>query len=140
MPDKIFLDSAYAIALSSSRDMYHQRAMQLATRLRLEKSRLITTRAILLEIGNALSKQRYRAAAVRLLIALETDPTVEVIPLTEHLYFRALEFYQSREDKEWGLTDGISFVAMTDQQVTEALTADAHFRQAGFRALLLDEV
>jgi predicted nucleic acid-binding protein len=125
--------------LSSSRDAYHVRALQLAAQLRAENTRLLTTRAILLEIGNALSKQRYRSAAVRLLVALETDPSVEIVPLTENLFLRALQLYQEREDKEWDLTDCISFVAMADEGVSVALTTDGHFRQAGFRALLLEE-
>ncbi len=86
MSDRVFLDTAYAIALSSSKDMYHGRARQLAAKLRAEKTRLVTTRAILLEIGNAFSKQRYRAAAVRLLVALEADLSVESLPQTEELY------------------------------------------------------
>jgi predicted nucleic acid-binding protein len=118
--------------------MYHERAVKLAGELRANKSRLITTRAVLLEIGNALSKQRYRAAAVRLLIALESDPTVEIIPLAEQLYIRALQLYRERDDKDWGLTDCISFVVMGDEGITDALTTDIHFRQAGFTALLLE--
>jgi uncharacterized DUF497 family protein len=38
---------------------------------------LVTTQAILLEIGNSLSKQKYRAAAIQLLESLETDPSIE---------------------------------------------------------------
>lgn len=83
MPAKVFLDTAYAIALSSTKDAYHERALRLVNQLRADKTRLITTRAILLEIGNALSRQRYRAAAVRLLAALETDQSVEIVPLDE---------------------------------------------------------
>jgi predicted nucleic acid-binding protein len=75
-----------------------------------------------------------------LLFSLEADPSVEIIPLTDQLYFRALQLFQEREDKEWGLTDCISFVVMDDEGITEALTADGHFRQAGFHALLLDEI
>lgn len=88
------------------------------------------------EIGNALAKQRYRRAAIRLLQALEDDPNVEIVPVSEHLYTRAFDLYRQRLDKEWGLTDCISFVVMADQQITEALTTDGHFLQAGFRALL----
>jgi predicted nucleic acid-binding protein len=55
---------------------------------------------VVLEIGNALAKQRYRAAAVRLLEALENDPVVEIIPLSEGLYSRAMQLYRERPDKE----------------------------------------
>ena len=60
MKNEVFLDTSYAIALSSEKDKYHQRALELAEQLEKAGSRLITTRAVQLEIGNALSKQRYR--------------------------------------------------------------------------------
>ena len=128
MPEKVFLDASYAIALASSKDIYHSRAAQLASKLQAEDAVLVTTRAVVLEIGNALSKQRYRSTAVRLLLSLEADPRVEIKLLTDPLYFRALHLFQQREDKEWGLTDCISFVVMTDERITAALTADGHFR------------
>lgn len=49
---------------------------------------------------------------------------------------RAIELYSTRSDKEWDLIDCISFVVMQDHGITEALAADQHFVQAGFRALL----
>lgn len=93
---------------------------------------------MILEIGNALARQRYRRAAVELLQALHSDPTVRVIPLSERLYHQAHDLYINRADKEWGLTDCCSFVVMQNGGLREALTADEHFRQAGFRALLLE--
>jgi predicted nucleic acid-binding protein len=39
---------------------------------------------------------------------------------------------------EWGLVDCISFIVMQNRGITDALTADIHFQQAGFRALLRD--
>lgn len=58
MPAEVFLDASYAVALSSSRDLHHARAVALAQRLRQAGTRLLTTRAVVLEIGNALSKLR----------------------------------------------------------------------------------
>lgn len=97
---------------------------------------LVTTRAVLLEIGNALSKQRYRQAAVELLTALEQDRQVEIVPLSEELYEQAFALYRHRPDKEWGFVDCVSFIVMQERGLTEALTTDEHFEQAGFRALL----
>ncbi len=135
---EVFLDTAYAIALSSPKDRYHARAEALADKLEQHQVRLLTTRAVLLEIGNALARQRFRSAAIALLDALEHDPTVEIISLSESLFTKALQLYRARPDKEWGLTDCVSFVVMMDRGLTEALTTDEHFRQAGFHALLLD--
>jgi uncharacterized protein len=136
MEAEVFLDTAYAIALSSPNDQFHARAVELADQLEILGTRVVTTRAVLLEIGNALSKQRYRQAAVRLLDSLEADPQVDIVPVSEPLYARALQLYRERPDKDWGLTDCISFLVMQDRSLTEALTTDEHFQQAGFRALL----
>jgi len=132
----VFLDAAYAIALAAPSDQLHARALALAEQLEADRTRLVTTQAVLLEIGNALSKRRYRAAAVDLLSSLEADPAVEVVALTPELYAEAFDLYRDRSDKEWGLIDCLSFVVMTARGISEALTADEHFEQAGFRALL----
>ncbi len=96
----------------------------------------MTTRAVLLEIGNALSKRRHRASAVQLLASLEADPSVEVVSLSPELYANAFTLFRERPDKEWGLIDCASFLVMEARGITEALTGDEHFEQAGFRALL----
>ena len=134
--NKVFLDTSYAVALSARTDENHKRALELADELESTGTHLLTTRAILLEIGNALAKVRYRDAAVKLLTALESDPHVEIVPASDELYRQALEIYMARTDKDWGLIDCMSFVVMTDQGLADALTADKHFVQAGFRTLL----
>ncbi len=139
MTNEVFLDTGYPIALSVESDSYHDRAEELAERLELEQTRLVTTQAILLETGNALSNKRYRPAAVKLLIALQHDPSVEIVPLTEDLFAKAVVLFRSRSDKEWGLVDCVSFIVMRERGLTDALTADKHYEQAGFRALLRRE-
>ncbi len=136
---ELFLDAAYAIALSSPKDQFHNRAIHLANQLEATQTTLVTTRAVLLEKGNTLSKIQYRDAAVKLLIALEADPNVKIVPLSEEVYLRALQLYRERPDKEWGLVDCVSFVVMQERNIQDALTTDVHFRQAGFRALLREE-
>ena len=133
---EVFLDTAYAITLASSSNEHHEQAMLLADQLESNATRLVTTRAIMVEIGDALSKQPYRQAAVELLQSLEQDPCVEIVPLTEALYQAALELYRQRQDKEWGITDCVPFVVMNERNLQEALTTDRHFQQAGYQALL----
>lgn len=134
--NKVFLDISYAVALSAATDENHQRALEVAEELETASATFVTTRAILLEIGNALAKVRYREAAVRLLTALENDPNVEIVPASDELYRRAFSIYHERLDKEWGLIDCMSFAVMKEHALTDALTADHHFRQAGFKTLL----
>ena len=70
---EVLLDTSYAIALSVSSDEHHERAVQLAERLESDGTGLVTTRAIILEIGNALAGLRYRQAVVQLLDALQNE-------------------------------------------------------------------
>ncbi|MBN2578499.1 MAG: type II toxin-antitoxin system VapC family toxin [Pirellulales bacterium] len=138
MPSRVvFLDTAYAIAISSPKDEFHEKALVLADQLVKQDARLVTTRAVMVEIGNSLAKQKYRKAAVELLQSLENDPKVEIFPVTEELYQQGFNLYRQREDKEWGLTDCISFVVMKDLGLSEALTPDEDFTQAGFWAILV---
>ncbi|HMS39850.1 MAG TPA: type II toxin-antitoxin system VapC family toxin [Pyrinomonadaceae bacterium] len=139
MTNEVFLDTGYTIALSVESDEHHKRAVELAEQLEAEQTRLITTRAILLETGNALSKERYRKSAIELLVALEEDPLVEIVPLSEELFAKAFNLFSNRTDKEWGLVDCVSFIVMRERGLTEALTPDKHYEQAGFRALLRAE-
>ncbi len=120
-------------------DNLHQRAIHLAELLEEAGTGLVTTQAVVLEIGNSLSKQRYRQAAVKLLKSLSVDPNVEIVPITEQLYTQAFQLYCSRADKEWGLVDCVSFIVMQEREITQALTGDEHFQQAGFRALLTED-
>ncbi len=133
---EVFLDTSFAIALSSITDQHHIKALALATQLETRQTRLVTTEAILLEIGNALSKSQYRNSAVQLLESLESDPNVEIISLTKDLYLAGFSLFKQRHDKQWGLVDCVSFIVMQNRGITDALTADSHFQQAGFRALL----
>lgn len=108
----LFLDASYVIALGIPADASHAKAVELADWLRRNPVGLGTTRAVLLEIGNALARLRFRAAAVEVLDTIESDPRIQVVPLGEDLYADALTLFRSRADKEWGLTDCTSFVVM----------------------------
>ena len=137
MPE-VFLDSSYSVALSSITDQHHERAVEISETLESGGYRLITTRVVIIETGNALAKLRYREASIALIASMESDPSIDIVPLSESLYKRAFDLYRQRADKEWGLTDCISFTVMKDRGLNEALTADEHFRQMGFQALLLE--
>ena len=64
------------------------------------------------------------------------DPTAIVVAPDVRLYDAGLRLYADRLDKNWSVTDCISFLAMRERRIVEALTTDHHFEQAGFVALL----
>ncbi len=136
MADSFFLDTAFAIALISPNDAFHEKALELANMIEATKSSLVTTRAVVIEVGNALSKQSLRKSAVTLIDSMEADETVIIVSVSDDIYNEAFKLFRSRLDKEWGLTDCISFVVMKQRKITNALTTDQHFQQAGFVALM----
>lgn len=132
---RFFLDTAYVLALLNPNDIYHQKARAMLPAMHSAREVWITE-AVLIEIGNALSRSN-RIAATAFINSCYVTPNVKVVSVETPLLKRALEFYNNREDKDWGLTDCISFIVMIDQDLKEALTTDEHFQQAGFKALLL---
>ncbi|HEY9862640.1 MAG TPA: PIN domain-containing protein [Candidatus Obscuribacterales bacterium] len=133
MRTKIFVDTLFIIALINKRDQYHQKALQFAKQY--QNHPLITTDAIFLEVGNNLSSN-YKNEAVELMEKFLVSDDVEVIRLNTDLFDKALSLYKKHQDKSWGLVDCLSFVVMQENQVTQALTFDQHFVQAGFQALM----
>jgi hypothetical protein len=65
-----------------------------------------------------------------------TDPYTTIVGFSEPLFQAALDLYARRPDKGWSLTDCTSFVVMQRDGLTDALTGDHHFAQAGFVPLL----
>jgi predicted nucleic acid-binding protein len=131
--NKRFADTFFFIALLDAGDEDHPRAVQFASQ---KNYAIVTTRWVLAETANSLSTSADRAQVGAFLRDLGCDPRVEIIADSDSLFHRGLELYSNRDDKSWSLTDCISFVVMEQHGLTEALTADHHFEQAGYRALL----
>jgi uncharacterized protein len=128
-----FADSFYFLALFNSRDSAHEAAVRASRDL---DGNLITTDWILAEVADALSDLVNRGGCVEMLNDLRNSRRIEVLPATRTSFEVGWELFGERPDKDWSLTDCISFVVMRDRKLTEALTGDRHFEQAGFRALL----
>lgn len=129
----VFADTFHFLALLNATDPAHERALRAH---REPWSRIITTEAVLLELGDALSQPADHADFFALNEAIRRSPRFKLVPLDDRYFSQAIELRRERPDKAWSLTDCISFVVMAEQQIHEALTGDKHFEQAGFRALL----
>lgn len=127
-----FGDTSYFIALFNLGDPCHFAA----NRLRREPSYTVTTNLVATEFLNASAKGFKRQAAASEVQDWLSNPTMRVVEFDQPLLERAIRLYQERADKDWGLADCAAFVVMDDLKITQALTADRHFVQAGFEALL----
>lgn len=118
---------------ASSLGTNHRRAVTFSSRI---TGRLVTTDWILTEVADALADEHNRAKFIYFLGFLRSRPDVEMVRASSPLFDQGLELYRTRLDKDWSLTDCISFVVMEGMGLTDALTGDHHFEQAGFTALL----
>lgn len=134
----LFIDTAYIYALINPNDQWHSAALQWQNKLSPQRPRLVTSEFVLTEIANGLSSANFREAASYAIRLLQDNVDVDVVPASSKLFSEGLKLYESRKDKAWGLTDCTSFVIMQDRGLTDALTTDDHFRQAGLNALLLE--
>ena len=136
MTPPIFVDTSYVFALFNERDQWHDTAMRLQKQLSNERHRLITTEFVLVEVGDGMSAVTLRERSASIISGLLTSELVDVVAASTDLLNRSLDLFSSRKDKSWGLTDCSSFVVMREHGVTNALTMDDHFRQAGFNILM----
>jgi len=130
---RLFADTFFFFAFLSADDGAHREASAFYGAF---DGELVTTEWILTELADGLSGISDRQAFVDFHSALRDDPTVKVIPSNNELFAAGVKLYAERPDKEWSLTDCISFVVMQREGLADALTGDRHFEQAGFRALL----
>lgn len=129
----LFADTFYFLALLNQNDRAFPKALFYS---RLPQLRLVTTDYVLIELGDALNKPPLRDDFVSLYEVLHQSPAFQIVPAQKSVLQRGVKLYKRRKDKEWQLTDCISFVVMEEFGITDALTGDRHFEQAGFNALL----
>lgn len=124
-----FADTFYYIALLNRADHKHEQAQELTRHF---EGTIITTMAVLTELGDGITRTASRGLFTEFVSDLRKDPDVIIVPTDLRLFEHAVDLYDNRSDKEWSLTDCISFVVMRERGITEALTGDHHFEQAGF--------
>jgi hypothetical protein len=130
---RVFADAWFCIALLDPHDAGHAAARMICADGSV--AGFITTRWVLMEVANMLAGTKARRQCTAVLQELSAAPDTRVIPDSEELFQRALVLYGDRTDKAWSLTDCVSFLVMSDEGLTEALTGDHHFEQAGFKAV-----
>ena len=129
----VFADTFYFLAIINAKDAAHEKATEFSE---LREDAVVTTAWILTELADALCDSSRRRAFQRVVDGLKADSGTLIVPPSPSLFERGMELYNDRDDKDWSLTDCMSFIVMEEHGIEEALTGDRHFEQAGFRALL----
>ena len=133
MMDSVFADSQFWIALLNPRDQWHDRAVHVLESL---NRAITTTRFVMLEVADAFAKPPHREWYRELIDQIASNSDVRLLEAAESQFVEGERLYFERQDKAWSLTDCISFSTMMNEGLMDALTADHHFEQAGFLAML----
>jgi len=117
---------------------FHAQATALYRTARQHRHRIVTTNYILTEVIALLTSPLRipRPSIIAFVNSLKTSPYVEILHVDVALDEQAWQLLIQRQDKAWSLVDCSSFIIMHQQDITEALTTDHHFEQAGFVRLL----
>ena len=130
---RVFADTSFFVAMIGERDQHHRGAVDF---MRGYHGQLLTTDFVVVELGNYLHSVRDRPFFASIKRSLENDKEFSVVEASRELLDRGIQLYLNRQDKTWSLTDCISFVVMEEHGITDALTSDGDFEQAGFCKLL----
>ncbi len=131
----LFVDTAGWVAYFDRTDPLQGQVEAAILQVGRQSRKLVTTTYIITELVALLSLSRYHISRPQLLDYVRrilNDPGTEVIHIDQATFFEAWHLLEARPDKEWSLVDASSFVLMQRHGMSEALTTDHHFEQAGF--------
>lgn len=135
---KVFVDSAFYVAMIDDRDDLHTVAQTAFTRLVASPdTSLVTSDLVLAEVLTYFSRyeEKSRAFAAELATRVLGDPTVSVISFSRDLLIRSIELYATRLDKQYSIADCSSMIICEDNGIRQILTHDHDFVREGFEIL-----
>jgi predicted nucleic acid-binding protein len=129
----VFLDTGYVLALELSNDQNHRVAAKHWRSMKKRLPPLVTTSYVFDEVVTYFNSRGYHAKAVEVGNRLLTSPSVQFVQVDEGLFREGWRYFQQHQDKDYSLTDCISFVVMKRFGIEAAFAFDQHFVQAGFK-------
>jgi predicted nucleic acid-binding protein len=130
---RVFADSSGYFALAHEPDESHRRAVAALKRLVADRYRFFTTNSVLAELHALLVNRVDRNVALAVLNEIEMSRITTIVRVRQQDELRAREILAQYDDKEFSLTDAISFAVMERLGITMAFAFDHHFAQFGWQ-------
>ena len=128
----VFVDTGYLFALEIASDQHHQAATQHWQGIVAALPRLVTTSYVFDEVVTFFNSRGQHTKALQVGNNLLQSPSVQFIHVDTALFYEGWAYFQRHQDKDYSLTDCISFLVMQKLGIRMAFTFDQHFVQAGF--------
>ena len=134
----IFVDTSGWASLVVETQTFHTKAKEIYQSAISNQTPLLTTNYVLTELVALLTSplRLSRPRVIEIVEGIKVSPFFEIIHIDEGLDKKTWELLKNRPDKKWSLVDCSSFVVMQVREISESLTTDHHFEQAGFIRLL----
>jgi predicted nucleic acid-binding protein len=135
---ELFCDTSGWGNLVDPTQPYHNLATKLYRSARDNHQGVITTNYVITELVALFTSPLRipRSTTIAFIETLKSSPYIEVIHIDRSLDQESWELLANRQDKVWSLVDCSSFTVMRQRNISEALTTDHNFEQAGFSRLL----
>ena len=132
---KVFADSSALYAFVDKRDAHHAAASQLVSELLRSGRLLLTSDYVVAEAVNLANARGGRLVAQRVLDLIDQSAGIQIEWIGPARFAAAKMFFRKHADHGYSFTDCASFVLMRELRLTEVLTTDRHFQQAGFHMI-----
>ncbi len=131
----VYVDTGALIALAMSTDRYHDQATAYFRAALAEGTRFVTSRPVLVEYIDGVTKRRGKPEAIAELRLLESTATIRIEPVTEEDWELGHQLFLRYDDQTVDLTDALSFAVMDRLGLKDAFTFDSDFAVHGLACL-----
>jgi len=136
MARETFIDSSGFYALLCEDDAAHRLSLNWLAELRARSGTAVTTDYVLDEAATLLKARGGGHLLPDFFNLVTGSRAVRVEWMHPTRFAKAKDFFLRHADHGYSFTDCVSFVLMRELRLTDALTTDKHFPEAGFKALL----
>jgi hypothetical protein len=137
MRSEVFIDTSGFYALLAKEDDRHQQAVEYLQNAAESRMRFVTTDYVLDETATLLKARGQSALLAPFFERIFASSSCRVVWTDAERFHQTRSFFLKHRDQPWSFTDCLSFCVMKESHAREALTKDAHFKAAGFLALLV---
>lgn len=131
---RVLVDTSAYYALADGSDSSHNKAVELARRLAVERWRLFTTNFVLAETHALLLRRAGRELARRVVRDIR-EGSVSVVRVTATDEEKAWALIDQYADKDFSFTDAASFIVAGRLGISHAFSFDRNFWQYGMSAI-----
>jgi len=137
MATEVFIDTSGFYAQLVLGDDAHVRARDFMKTAAKRRRRFVTTDYVLDETATLLRARGHGQVCSSFFDAIFASQVCRIEWMNAERFAQVVASFLKNQDKGWSFTDCFSFCLMRELGITDALTKDAHFGQAGLVAALV---